>query len=372
MAVMTAGSEPRWMAIRERLRAELATREYGSQFHSISDVCDKFNVSRITAIRVLNELAQEGLIEKIPRKGNVVRRISPDVAPGPTRLAVRLVTPAFSRQNQIMLDPVARRLFEGVTAATRASGIDFNVISETHLQSLFPHRERNFAFLVLRELSIESLRFLARHDLPHVVVDPLERVPKVGHAVLDRYKAGYLATRHLLELGHRRIAWITGPIHHRNFRMRLRGGRDALREAGIRFDWQLIRQTEGASPPENQAAFESLWSLPARPTAILAGDDTRAIHTLDACRRMGIQVPGDLSVLSYPNNPEAALTDPPLTAIDGQYEKVGEAALKLLLEQLLNRASGKPAVAVISPELVIRSSTAAPKPHLGKRMRGPS
>ena len=123
-----------------------------------------------------------------------------------------------------------------------------------------------------------------------------------------------------------------------------------------------------------QPQLKELLSLRRPPTAILAGDDHRAIHILHACRQLGVDVPGRLSVMGYPNNPEASLTQPALSVVDACFEEVGKAAVRLLVETVLAKAHPsqpaqpaqpgqtenirKPATSiVIPPRLVLRQTT---------------
>ena len=321
---------PRWKEILDQVQTELPGYPYGSSFYTITEICDKFHVSRITAIRVLNELATRNLIEKIPGKGNVVRLMSKPAS-------VRLIIPSSARKDYIHFDPVNRRLVDGITTSARAQALDFDTISENHLQSLFPRPDGAFGFLVPKTISRQTVEFLRTHDLPHVFVDPWEVNKKQSHARVDRVQAGYVATKHLLELGHRRIAWITGYISDANFRDRIKGYRKALAEARIPFDWQYIRETQGAEFDADVAALESLMLLTRPPTAIILGDDSRGVHVSAACRTKGIRVPEDLSLVGYPNNPESSLTHPPLTVIDTHFEEVGQASVKVLLQLMLER-----------------------------------
>jgi DNA-binding LacI/PurR family transcriptional regulator len=357
-------SEPRWRAIHRELRGQLSSYRFGDDYHTISDLCQRFDVSKITAIRVLDELANEGVIEKIRGRGNVVRQVTQPYM-------VRLLLPARARHVELALDPVIRRLLDGIAAAAGKLQVDYNILSEANLQSLFPRSEGDFGFLVLRQISRDSLAFLRSHGLPFILVDPLNRYRGLSHVRSDRRRSGYLATRHLLDLGHRNIAYITGLIEQRNVRQRVQGYRQALTEDGVRFRWSMIRQCP-AIHEEVETAFESLWRQPVRPTAVMAGDDTRAIVVLEACRRMGIDVPGQLSVVSYPNHADAALSRPALTAVDAHFERIAHAAVQRLLERMTHPGESRPLAQLIEPELVLRQTTAAPPAAVRRSRRSRS
>ena len=139
---------PRWKAIFDELSAELASLPYGSDFLTIGQICQRFEVSQITAIRVLNELAALNLIEKIPGRGSVVRRIC-------LPMFFRTLQPANARHDLFTFDSASSRRMEGITAQTRSMGIDHGVMSETHLASLFPRQasEPLFGFLLMGPVS---------------------------------------------------------------------------------------------------------------------------------------------------------------------------------------------------------------------------
>lgn len=358
---------PRWKAIFDELQVELASMAYGSDFHTIGQLCQRFDVSQITAIRVLNELAALNLIEKIPGRGSVVRRIN-------RPMLFRSIFPADTNKNLFSFDSASSRRMDGIFATTRRLGIDHGVMSEAHLASLFPRQasEPLFGFLLMGSVSRTTRKFLTTHQIPFVQVDPFASDTRLPHACVDRRQAGYVAAKHLLELGHRRIAWITGPVSMRNFRQRLAGYRDALREHGLSFDWSLVKEVDSLGLVEDplrlipatlvRQRLDELMHLHRPPTAIIAGDDNRAIHILTACRELGIEVPAQLSVLGYPNNPESSLTQPALSVVDACFEEVGQAAVQMLVDLVLSKANSSgaasnPTAKVIAPVLVHRQST---------------
>lgn len=351
---LAPSSIPRWKAIRDELYNRLPQFEFGSNFYTIADICKEYGVSSITARRVLDELQAEGMVEKIRSRGTVVRRIA-------TRTSIRLITPAGVRPDYHTYSVVMRRQIAGMTAFAQQSNVDFDTISETHLPTVFSRRTDPFGFLVSPQVSRESLQFLRARKLPHVFVNPLMGWKGVPHVRADKKAAGYLAAKHLLDLGHKRIAYVLGSISRKHFRDRLMGYRAAIKEAGIAFDWSLVYTTDGEHPEQDDQALTELLALRRPPTAIMAGDDNRAIQLLESCRRRGIEVPKAMSILGYPNYPETKLTSPPLSVVDAKYEEVGHAAMRALLIQMNERVNTKRQALVVAPELIDRGSTAPPR-----------
>lgn len=213
--------------------------------------------------------------------------------------------------------------------------------------------------LVLCSLTETQQRQLRQRQIPCVVVDQdsstTAAVPTVGS---NNWNGGMLAARHLLELGHRRIAVISGPQDVLCSRTRVAGFRFGHDEAGLELDPSLVRYGTFYLNAGYEHGLE-LLSRPDRPTAIFAGSDMQAMGVLRAARRLGIDVPAQLSVIGYDNLPVAAWTDPPLTTVDQPLRDMASAATRMLLE--LARGVEPPSTRIdLVTELVVRESTAPP------------
>jgi DNA-binding LacI/PurR family transcriptional regulator len=166
-----------------------------------------------------------------------------------------------------------------------------------------------------------------------------------------------LATRHLLDLGHQTVHHIGGPGSWHDARDRITGWHQALREAGApvpempRGDWSA------------RSGYEAGRQLAARPevTAVFCANDPMALGFLRAAAEAGRRVPQDISVVGFDDVPEAAYFSPPLTTVRQDFGALGERALHLLMSQIT--AGGEaPSPPPIVPELVVRSSSAEPRP----------
>jgi len=174
---------------------------------------------------------------------------------------------------------------------------------------------------------------------------------------IDNVAGAVLATRHLLDLGHQTVHHIGGPGNWQDARDRITGWRQALRAAGApvpempRGDWSA------------RSGYEAGRRLAARPevTAVFCANDPMAVGFLRATAEAGRRVPQDISVVGFDDVPEAAYFSPPLTTVRQDFGALGEGALHLLMSQIT--AGGEaPSPPPIPPELVVRSSTAAPGP----------
>ncbi|MFE1949714.1 LacI family DNA-binding transcriptional regulator [Streptomyces sp. NPDC059524] len=212
--------------------------------------------------------------------------------------------------------------------------------------------------LVFSSLPDEVKQQLGARSIPFVIVDPAgdpePDVPSVGSA---NWSGGVAATRHLADLGHRRIGIITGPEDVLCSLARLDGYRSTLGMAGIPVDPALIRFGDFHVEGGYARALE-LLCLPDRPTAIFAGSDLQALGVLEAARVCGLRVPEDLSVVGYDDVMIARWSSPALTTVHQPLRQMGEEAAQMLLRL----RAGEPAVTrlELATSLVVRNSTAPP------------
>jgi len=192
--------------------------------------------------------------------------------------------------------------------------------------------------IIVMGFAIESHvadRLMVR-SVPTVVVDaPTEVFSSVGS---DDAEGGRIAARHLLELGHRRIGFLT-EHHRRHFvplqaDKRLSGFREVLADAGIEGDDLVTRDVDNSMEAARSAAAE-LLELPTPPTAIVAHDDSLAVGVLVAARAKGVRVPEDLSIVGFDDGELAAALD--LTTVHQPFEESGRIAARLLMERLRAR-----------------------------------
>lgn len=167
-----------------------------------------------------------------------------------------------------------------------------------------------------------------------------------------------MATRHLIDLGHRRIAAITGPEDLMCSLARIDGYRSALNTAGLEFEPGLVRYGNFHVDGGRDHALD-LLSRPGRPTAIFAGSDLQALGVLDAARQLGIAVPDQLSVVGYDDLQVARWSSPALTTVHQPLIEMAEEATRMVL-MLRDGEQPKNTRLDLSTSLVVRQSTAAP------------
>ncbi len=201
----------------------------------------------------------------------------------------------------------------------------------------------------------DSVDFLLRRSMPLVMVD--RNVPTVeADAVLtDNQLGGFLATQHLLELGHTRIACIAGPSSITPSAERIIGYRQALEQAGISYDENLIVRGDYHAQ-SGMDITHSLLTMTPRPTAIFALNDLMAIGALRAATEAGYLIPDDIAIVGYDDLEIARFTNPPLTTIAQPKKEIGRQAVHLLVDRMSEK-SRPPSRLVLPPELIVRRST---------------
>ncbi|WP_112133182.1 LacI family DNA-binding transcriptional regulator [Glycomyces dulcitolivorans] len=208
--------------------------------------------------------------------------------------------------------------------------------------------------------SPEQHGLLAASGIPLVAIDPtsepLQTVPSVAAA--NRH-GGLSAAQHLLDLGHRRIAVITGPLERRCARDRLEGVDAAMEAAGVPLDERLVRTGMWFSFEEGLSHAREILSLAAPPTAVLCGNDLQAFGVYEAARQAGARIPEDLSVVGFDDISYSRWCGPPLTTVHQPFSELGAAAAALVLDLAGGESAAQTRIE-LATTLVVRASTARP------------
>ncbi len=180
-------------------------------------------------------------------------------------------------------------------------------------------------------------------------------LPGIGTHPADEERGGYVATAHLLDLGHRRIACLTGPRPSRPGDGRLAGYRAALRDWAVTADERLIVQ--GAFDFVSGLGAWSLLDQDPRPTAIFAHNDLMAIGVVVALKQAGLRVPEDLAVVGYDDTEIAGLYDPPLSTVAQPTYNLGAQSMTVLADRLAGHSASSTPAAPLACELIVRRSS---------------
>jgi len=326
---------------------------------TIAEVAKRAGVGVATVSRVLNaspavrDQTRQRVLDAIADLDYAPNAAARALSTGRTE-SVGVVAPFFTRPS------VMERLrgVSHVLAGSRYQLVLFDV--ERPGQDSRSFRDLPGALDGLLSISLcptdEDLERFEAAGTPIVLVDhPHERVPAVH---TDDVAGGRLATEHLLELGHRRIAFV-GDLEHNyhgftSSAMRRVGYQEALAAAGVDPDPALTCRTAHGREPAAALAGELLAS-PSRPTAVFAASDTQAVGVLEAARELGLQIPGDLSIVGYDDIELARYAG--LTTVAQPLEESGARGAELLLAALDGTT---PIGHQLPVRLVARSTTSAP------------
>ncbi len=325
---------------------------------TIAQIADEAGVSLPTVSKVLNgrsDVSAEtrAKVERLMRHHGYRRQRTSGVSSSP------MVDLVFHDLGS----PWAVELIRGVEAEADRQGVEV-VITETGagrapqqgwVDSVL-RRKPAGVVLVMSGLVAEQRARLEARRIPYVTVDPQGDDPGGPSIGCASFRGGYLATRHLLELGHRRVATITGPTGALASRLRLAGYREALTEAGVPVTEELVRPGAWGFP-DGYAEGQALLGLPQPPTAVFAGSDLQAMGVVRAAADQGLRVPDDISVVGFDDLPLVQWLNPPLTTVRQPLVEMAETATRMVLQ--LSRGEQPPATSLeLAVELVVRASTA--------------
>jgi LacI family transcriptional regulator len=202
-------------------------------------------------------------------------------------------------------------------------------------------------------------RILSGTNVPAVLIDRICEGVDTDAVVLDNERGVFDAVTYLLELGHRRIGYISGPLGTSTGRDRLAGYRRALEAAGIAYEEALVRRGDYREAEAYRLAME-LLTLPERPTAIFAANNLMVIGVMKALRDLGLSCPEDVSAACFDDFPWADVFHPQLTTVAQPVQAIGEHAARLILDRLERKTDGPPRREVLQGRLTVRNSCRPP------------
>ena len=261
------------------------------------------------------------------------------------------------------IEPFSAELLKGAGAAIRERGYELIVYSGSGHGKDHSGWERRYISRLGGTLTdgiilVTPTVVDVDDGTPVVAVDPHTGPSSLPSVHSDNLAGAITATRHLLELGHRRIAFLAGRPDLESARQREQGYCRALSDAGLPVDPNLIRvgdyELEMSQEPARQ-----LLTLDDRPTAVFAANDLSAMQTMHVARTLGLAIPRDVSVVGFDNIPESALIEPPLTTIDQSIQEMGRRAVELLIA-VIEGETGLAQQVTLPTRLVVRQSTGVP------------
>jgi len=333
---------------------------------AMRDIAKQAGVCKATVSRTLNN--PDRVSAKTREK---VMKVVQSMGYTPNRLAAGL-RQGRSRNIAIMLPDITNPYFSPIVRAIEKIALarGYSVILNDTQDD--PNLERSFAAMVhtrqVDGIITNSQRVPFDIDPQKAVFDQLpplvnasefadiDGIPKVG---VDNTAIGALATQHLLDLGHTRIAAIAGPSTIPSSREREEGYRAMLEKAGIEYDPKLVVYGDYSSR-SGEEGVQKLMQLKSRPTAIFCFGDLAALGALHGLRELDYHVPGDISVISVDGIALGEYAAPPLTTVAQPLQLIGETSVRVLLDLIEGKKSGD-LLHILPHELIVRKSTGPAK-----------
>ncbi|MBB6672491.1 GntR family transcriptional regulator [Cohnella nanjingensis] len=326
------------------------------------DLAKAYGTSEITSRRALSDLVQEGYVYRIRGKGSFIQE-NPAFAEAKPIRSIYLAH--LNHTIEGFNHPFFSNMFDGINTVCEENGIDFHLwdIGPDNVLPNDPHA----GIILLTSTANDSFdpsRLTVWQQENRRMVTVHFYYPHLGipYVIVDNLTGGYLATQHLLSLGHRRIGIIiTGNSIlevNQEFSLRLQGYRLALSQHQIPFDPDLIACVSGFDERAEmgEEGFRRLMALDEPPTAIFATSDYKAFGAIDEARKRGMKVPEEISIMGYDDVKVSAYSYPTLSTVNQNTHKLGERAAEILLFEM-KEGGGQLLKDEIVPTLIQRGST---------------
>jgi LacI family transcriptional regulator len=369
--------DPLYLQVARHLRERIADETYplSSALPPEMKLASRLGVSRATLRHALRLLTEEGLVQPVPGRGTFVTE--------PERHLPHERTGTLALVGPEMRDSFLVRIVTG--AEHVISQNDYHLIlcntgnqiasEQKYLRELW-EGEKTDGFIIMAADAPhphQAFRRLQQAGVPMLFVDRYFEDLAAPFVVSDNRLGGYLLTKHLIGLGHRRIGFVTRPnLYVSSVAERIQGYRQALEEAGMEYDPSLVFQgllpylsemqiLEELSPRlaefDKEAIVEFLASND-RPSAILACNDIIGAQVMEACRELDLLIPQDIAVVGYDDDTVAPLLTPPLTTVRQQTREIGARAARMLLDMLSGTPIEQQQV-FLPVQLIVRQSCGA-------------
>lgn len=326
---------------------------------TIQDVAKAAGVSVATVSRVLNnssavtEETKERVLYTIRRLNYQPNLLGRNLRRSKTKM-ILVILPNIS-------NPFYSNIVKGIEDVAHKNNYTVMLCNTDHDPNrmnvyieLLKNRLSEGAIVMGHELGRKEITALASEFPVVQCCEYIEGAP-ASYVAIDDFNAATKAVRHLLNIGHRRIGFITCNRFISNIK-REQGYKEALKDAGIKVDPELIKYEDNHEFKNGLRAIENLLNLPQRPTAIFACSDLLAIGAMRGVKEHNLRVPEDIAVVGFDDISFASMSNPPLTTIAQPKYDLGCTSMNLLLNQIQG-ISTIPQVVYLEHELKIRGST---------------
>jgi DNA-binding LacI/PurR family transcriptional regulator len=332
-------------------------------FPSLKQVAERAGVSTSTASRVLNGrgYTSGGSRDRVMQAAKELG-YEPDLAARTLRFRSSSIVGV---EIQDITNPFYASLATGIADVSRGAGYvpllaDSQEDPSREAESLRVMLQARVAGLIIVPTlaNVDLLRRFQQHHIPVVLLDRLAPEIVADSVLVDNLHGAIEGTRHLIELGHKRIGVIAGPRGLTTGRQRLAGFEQAMEQAGLPADERYVKVSDYRRQTGEALARELLDETP-RPTAIFAHNNVLAESLLSVLAERGLQVPTDVAVVTFDDPTWARLVTPPLTVIQQPANTMGAVAAELLLRRMKSTGGEPPTRIELTPNLIVRGSSGA-------------
>lgn len=331
---------------------------------NIKDVAKEAGVSVVTVSRVINnvstvrESSKRKVMAAVKKLNYQPSAAAQSLARGKTNV-IGIIIPDLS-------DPFIMKVVDQIDRDLEDRGYSMALsildegksVKEKRKNFLFAQKRVDGLLVITPIFGEDGMDLLSHSNIPFVVLDNQNYPFKEASVIVDNYKGGYEATRHLIELGHEKIAYIGGPISFLSAKKRGEGFKTAIEEIGLK-PFKLERGNYDISTGYN--VVKKWIDERELPTAIFAGDDHIAFGVINALSSNGYKVPEDVSVIGFDDHPFASQLHPYLTTVKQPAIEMGKVGVDSLFKLMKKSDESKNMVIKLDPELIIRNSTAQVK-----------
>lgn len=331
---------------------------------TINEIARVAGVSRSTVSRVLT-----GHPNVKPKTRAKVEEVMQELNYKPSPLAQGLATGTLNMVGLLIGDirnPFYAEIARGVEDAANEKGymvVFCNTDYDLKKELFYLRGAGQFGFSGLITMSVmdaeELTPVLSNLNCPIVLLNRYLHAFETDVVVVDNFQGGYAAGKYLAELGHTRIAHVSGPMLSTASQERMSGFKTALHDSGIKLNDRDV--FSGDLRMESGQKYAERWlNQTSRPTAIFAANDLMALGVMDALERSQVKVPEDVSVMGYDDLPFVSVKPISLTTVRQPHYQMGVAAMSLLIDRIRGVETCFQRV-TYRPELIIRDTTAGPK-----------
>ncbi|TXK85741.1 LacI family DNA-binding transcriptional regulator [Paenibacillus sp. N3.4] len=323
---------------------------------SIFDVAKRSGLSVVTVSRVIN---QAGTVREKNRQKVLQAMKELDYHPNAAARSLArgktgIIGLAITTLNDSFLDAVVKEINDRL--AEKGYFLALSISTEVFAvfdNSMFQEDRVDGVIMLSPVHEDDFVMELKKKKIPFVMLDNQHIHPSISSVIVDNYKGGYDATKHLIDLGHTDIAHISGSKPYLSSSERQRGFEAAMQEAGLDASW--VEQGDFSITSGYQVA--SGWIQSGKlPSAVFAADDLTAFGVMDALKNEGYKIPRDISIVGFDDQIFSVEFHPMLTTVRQPAEKLGRQGVDILLKWIDGTAKRNVTVQ-LEPELIIREST---------------